>query len=117
MAKRTKHYESGKGKSKTKVWGGNWATPGEKISWQEASSIVGTANAAGKGMNTVFLQSGDKAFRFKNDPVGTRRYYGSDYNQQMKRAQASVSMVARNQFIKTWDDRNVYNNGTKLNIK
>ena len=104
MAKSTKHYESGKGRGKAKVWG-----PGSQASvpkgkqwydWQEASTPLDVANTAGKGINAIFLMSGDGAWKYSSDPKGTRRYDAPDYNEAMKNVQASVTNAAR------WKNKN-----------
>ena len=102
------HYNQkkieGGGKGGTSlVW-----TEGKNADWQKVASPVVAGNTALKNTNTnIFMTPPGNTDSAKLDKG---KYFEKDYNRIMKDVAQTVMNVA----LKTWNDRNTNNAGTKL---
>ena len=107
------HYSKPKGKARiegggkggaNKVW-----TEGKNSDWQKVASPVVAGNTALKNTNTrIFMTPPGNTDSAKLDKG---YFFAKDYNRIMK----NVASTVMNASLKTWQDRDVKNRGTKLN--
>lgn len=92
-----------------------WQDTGKNWGWQPVSSpsVSATKAISGYAGNTSIHVMGTTS---KGTNLDTGHWMPKDYNRFMQVA-ASAAMRHAYKTFPTWDDRNIKNNGTKLNPK